>query len=63
MTIAVAVSGGMDSLLAMVLLKEQGHDLVAVHGHFLPPNPDWERVAKGLTGVCETLGIPFHDFE
>ena len=60
MRTAVAVSGGMDSLLAMVLLKEQGHDLIAVHGHFLPPNPNWERVAQGLSSVCETLGVPFH---
>lgn len=60
MTIAVAVSGGMDSLLAMVLLKEQGHDLMAVHGHFLPPTSAWEKVEKGLTAVCESLDIPFH---
>ncbi|NDV18007.1 tRNA 2-thiouridine(34) synthase MnmA [Pseudodesulfovibrio sp. JC047] len=60
MTTAVAVSGGMDSLLAMVLLKEQGHDLVAVHGHFLPPNPAWERVETGLSAVCDQLDIPFH---
>ncbi|BDQ35238.1 tRNA 2-thiouridine(34) synthase MnmA [Pseudodesulfovibrio portus] len=60
MTIAVAVSGGMDSLLSLVLLKEQGHDLIAVHGHFLPPNPGWERVAEGLAEACGTLGVPFH---
>jgi len=60
MTIAVAVSGGMDSLLSLVLLKEQGHDVMAVHGHFLPPSPDWERVAVGLAKACEILGVPFH---
>lgn len=60
MTTAVAVSGGMDSLLSLVLLKEQGHDLMAVHGHFLPPNPGWERVADGLAIACGTLGVPFH---
>ena len=60
MTTAVAVSGGMDSLLALALLKEQGHDLMAVHGHFLPPNPGWERVAEGLSAACDTLGVPFH---
>lgn len=60
MTTAVAVSGGMDSLLSLVLLKEQGHDLMAIHGHFLPPSDDWQRVADGLTEVCGKLGIPFH---
>lgn len=60
MITAVAVSGGMDSLLALALLKEQGHDLIAVHGHFLPPNPGWAKVAEGLTAACETLGVPFH---
>nr|WP_321514599.1 tRNA 2-thiouridine(34) synthase MnmA [uncultured Pseudodesulfovibrio sp.] len=60
MKIAVAVSGGMDSLLALTLLKEQGHELIAVHGHFLPPSPAWETVEQGLAAVCESLGIPFH---
>lgn len=50
----------MDSLLSLILLKESGHDLMAVHGHFLPPNPGWERVAQGLSAACDSLGVPFH---
>lgn len=60
MTIAVAVSGGMDSLLALALLKEQGHDLMAVHGHFLPESAAWAQVVDGLTDACATLNVPFH---
>lgn len=33
--IAVAVSGGVDSLCALCRLREQGHDLLALHGLFL----------------------------
>jgi tRNA-specific 2-thiouridylase len=50
----------MDSLLALTLLKERGEELVAVHGHFLPPSPAWERVTDGLSAACATLGVPFH---
>ena len=60
MTIAVAVSGGMDSLLSLVLLREQGHDVMAVHGHFLPPDQGWKNVVDGLTRSCNVLGVPFH---
>ena len=60
MTVAVAVSGGMDSLLALALLREAGHDLMAVHGHFLPPGPDRERVVDGLAENCAALDVPFH---
>jgi len=60
MTVAVAVSGGMDSLFALALLKERGEDLLAVHGHFLPPSPAWGQVADGLARACEALGVPFH---
>ena len=60
MTVAVAVSGGMDSLLAMALLREAGHDLMAVHGHFLPPGPDREGVVDGLAENCAALDVPFH---
>ena len=34
--LAVAVSGGVDSLCALLRLREQGHDVLALHGLFLP---------------------------
>lgn len=59
--IAVAVSGGRDSLLALALLKEQGHDAVAVHARFLPG--EWpsieqdKRLGAPLLKVCRQLGV------
>jgi len=44
--IAVAVSGGSDSLLALALLRRAGHDVIAVHAHFCRPTPasaPWSR--------------------
>ena len=34
--LAVAVSGGVDSLCALLRLRGQGHDVLALHGLFLP---------------------------
>lgn len=45
--IAVAVSGGVDSLCALCRLREQGHDVLALHGLFLPA-ADTETTADGL---------------
>lgn len=40
MRIAVAVSGGVDSLCALWRLHQDGHEVLAVHGLFLPPGED-----------------------
>ena len=53
--IAVAVSGGLDSLMAMCLLKDAGHKLLAVHGVFVPGS---ETRLDGLRRSCESLDIP-----
>ena len=57
MKIAVAVSGGADSLYALSLLQAAGHDLLALHGRFasLPRDP-----LPGLREQCARLGIPLH---
>lgn len=54
---AVAVSGGRDSLLALALLKEQGHPVVAVHARFLPGDWDEQRLGAPLLRVCGQLGV------
>lgn len=63
--VAVAMSGGVDSSVAALLLRDQGYD---VHGIFMK---NWEEsyepgyCAAGedlidAEDVCETLGIPLH---
>jgi len=60
--LAVAVSGGGDSLASLLLLREAGHELLAIHGQFLPDpdNATARQAAAGLTEACARLGVPLH---
>ena len=55
--IVVAVSGGADSLYALISLQEQGHDVVALHGLFLPSQ---SSALQGLSELCKQRKIPLH---
>lgn len=57
MKTAVAVSGGIDSLYALIKLQEQGHDVFALHARFIETEHD---VVPQLRKACEILNIPFH---
>ncbi len=65
-TTAIAMSGGVDSLMAAKLLKNQGHDVIGIH--FLTgyetdlSDPSIEKNAVGLkiSQLGKTLGIPIH---
>jgi len=57
MKIAVAVSGGADSLYALSILRTAGHDLLALHGRFISPR--WDPVPD-LREQCARLEIPLH---
>ncbi len=57
MKIAVAVSGGADSLFALLTLIAQGHEVTALHAR-LAPLP--EDPVPGLTEFCARLGVPLH---
>lgn len=60
--IAVALSGGRDSLLALALLKESGRDVVGVHGRFLDDAPGrmpHAALSEELTARCASLGVDF----
>jgi tRNA-specific 2-thiouridylase len=68
MPIAVAVSGGTDSLMALVLLREAGHAVMAVHARFLPRRDDGlpdgsDCAVQGLAALCEGLELPFFDLD
>lgn len=68
MNIAVAVSGGADSLYALLALREQGHEVTALHARFLPPGPRSETSGEtfaappdpvpDLARLCGRLGVP-----
>ena len=65
MKIAVLLSGGVDSSVALKLLKEQGHDLTAFYlkiwlqdeFSFLGECP-WEEDLKYARGVCKQTEVP-----
>ncbi len=56
--LAVAVSGGGDSLAALLALRDAGREVLALHGRFLPA-PD-ERSEAELAVACAGLGVPLH---
>ncbi len=63
--IAVLISGGVDSSVALALLKEQGHDLTAFYLKiwledelsYLGSCP-WEQDLEFVRGVCDKLSVP-----
>ncbi|MDD6087705.1 MAG: tRNA 2-thiouridine(34) synthase MnmA [Desulfovibrionaceae bacterium] len=62
MTIAVAVSGGVDSLYALLSLKGvfggPVHDVIALHARFR--DESLKDPVPGLAERCRDFGIPFH---
>ena len=52
-TIAVAVSGGVDSLMAAYLLKQQGHNVIGIH--FLT---GYEFESINISEITGQIGIP-----
>ena len=65
MKIVVGLSGGVDSAVAALLLKEQGHDVIGVfmknwdeedENGVCPAEQDFQDVAA----VCEKIGIPYY---
>ncbi len=67
MKIAVLVSGGVDSSVALALLKEQGHDVTAFYLKiwledelsYLGSCP-WQEDLAYVQAVCTQLDVPLH---
>ncbi len=69
--ILVAMSGGVDSAVAALLLQRQGHEVHAAYmrtwmneeGVEFPGVCPWEEDVVHARGVCATLGIPFRTLD
>ncbi len=60
MKILVAMSGGVDSSAAALMIKEKGHDVSGAIMHLLgDKNPE----ALTAYSVAEKIGIPFYEFD
>lgn len=64
-TVAVALSGGADSLYSLIALRERKCDVFGLHGIFLTPGNEEEAEAAAamrerLAEACDRLGAPLH---
>ena len=75
MKVAIGLSGGVDSSVAALLLKEQGHDVVGITMKLWRPGlyrggergscfgPDEDRDIERAARFAEGIGIPYHVFD
>jgi len=57
--VAVALSGGVDSSVAALLLKEAGHEVVGLHACLWDSSRSKYQVCQA-EALCSTLNIPFY---
>jgi len=60
--VAVAMSGGVDSSVAALLLKQKGFDVIGITGK-MQDNEASRQVADNALKVCDKIGIPHKVFD
>ncbi len=58
MSLAVAVSGGVDSLLALDLLRRK-RTVFGLYAFFLPKNQSQQRISREIEKFCHSLNVEF----
>ncbi len=62
--VLTAMSGGVDSTAAALLLQRQGHDVIGINLKlFTPPACSQEDGAQAARSAAQRLGIPFYVFD
>jgi tRNA-specific 2-thiouridylase len=62
-TVAVAMSGGVDSSVAAHLLLESGYHVIGVTMLHLAPGPARDQIRKDARAVCDQLRITYHEID
>ncbi len=58
--VAIGISGGVDSSVALHLLKEAGHEVIAIHMKLIDENSRDSDAQKDAQAVAEHFNVPFH---